>query len=1027
MRLWATLVSAVLMGQILVPPSVSDTPDPCEASVTKAGVDAQAADIERSAFGIYCLISFKTVGNDYVMTVPPSVSQIDYLVVGGGGGGASGGGGGGGVLQGFDHMVTAGSELDITVGAGGAGGNGGNREPVLAAKSGESSGIEVQGEPAILALGGGAGGSRFGGTLASQTGASGGGARFDCPSDPGNACNDGRWGPLGNAGLGTPGQGNPGAPATFAAFGAGGGGGGAGGPGGNTNKTHIAGDGGVGVPSSITGAELYFGGGGGGGINDNSNQYGFVEAGVYKRSASIVIEHRGAGGIGGLGGGGNGSSYGYTSGIQGVKANATAGLPNTGGGGGGTDPEDINGQPGGSGIVVLRWVGSQNLRTITFNSNSPSAQTSTQVVSADVTSTLDRNLFTRDGFIFSGWEVQRDLVGELDYQDAATISTSLDITLYAQWDEGVTATVTFDANRDSDPGTGSMSAQTAGQSLPLTKNTFTRDGYRFSGWNTQVDGTGFAYADEAIFAFQFDATMYAQWTQIVTEYTVTFFGNGADGGNTPGQRASSPTALRLNGFTRAGFNFLGWSTTFNDNNFQPDATSGLNDYRDGQSYSFASNLSLFAVWVAQANNTLVFDGNTADSGATPSQIASSSTLLNSNGFLKENHTFLGWNTRADGSGTSYDSGYVYSFATGLTLYAQWGEHYSVTYDANEASSGNAHAFQNSFVGSTGVDLALNSGNLVRTGFRLAGWNKLSTGLGSPYALGARGIRFTEDTTLYAQWAPATYKIIYVADNKTSGTEPSDQTFQFGTPVSIAENSGELERSGFSFVGWSTEPDASVATFEPAASDVNLSSDTVLFAAWLALPASDPAPGQEEPGFSEPAPNLPTGDFVQEVPSLDPGQEVTIAEGDQETIFLTGDFLNLITEVKLGGLLVLPFEAAANGEQITITIPPTRSGALKLTLSFGSLSLEQAITVSRTVEPGVVNAGTFNGIVAIYAKNFEGRRLSAKVGEDWVIVDALDARFVRIIERVRWYDYGLTVRIFIDRRLVRTVNLITASS
>jgi hypothetical protein len=133
---------------------------------------------------------------------------------------------------------------------------------------------------------------------------------------------------------------------------------------------------------------------------------------------------------------------------------------------------------------------------------------------------------------------------------------------------------------------------------------------------------------------------------------------------------------------------------------------------------------------------------------------------------------------------------------------------------------------------------------------------------------------------------------------------------------------------------------------------------------------------------------------------------------------------LITEVKLGGLLVLPFEASANGEQISVTIPAIRAGDLKLTLHYGAHSLEQEISISKVIETGVVNAGTFKGIVALYAKNFEGRRLSAKVGKDWVIVDSLQGRFVRIIEKIDWTEYKLAVRIFIDRRLVRTVNLTT---
>lgn len=51
-------------------------------------------------------------------------------------------------------------------------------------------------------------------------------------------------------------------------------------------------------------------------------------------------------------------------------------------------------------------------------------------------------------------------------------------------------------------------------------------------------------------------------------------------------------------------------------------------------------------------------------------------------------------------------------------------------------------------------------------------------------------------------------------------------------------------------------------------------------------------------------------------------------------------------------------------------------------------------------------------------------MSAKVGKDWVIVDSLDSNFVRVIERVRWVGHELAVRIFIDRKHVRTVDLVT---
>jgi uncharacterized repeat protein (TIGR02543 family) len=46
----------------------------------------------------------------------------------------------------------------------------------------------------------------------------------------------------------------------------------------------------------------------------------------------------------------------------------------------------------------------------------------------------------------------------------------------------------------------------------LNANTFTRENYKFIGWNTAADGSGATYADEgAILELTGDMTLYAQW------------------------------------------------------------------------------------------------------------------------------------------------------------------------------------------------------------------------------------------------------------------------------------------------------------------------------------------------------------------------------------------------------------------------------------------------------------------------------------------------------------------------------------
>ena len=76
--------------------------------------------------------------------------------------------------------------------------------------------------------------------------------------------------------------------------------------------------------------------------------------------------------------------------------------------------------------------------------------------------------------------------------------------------------------------------------------------------------------------------------------------------------------------------------------------------------------------------TINFDGNGSTGGSTASQqIAAGNTAsLNANGFTRAGYVFTGWNTAANGFGTSYADGadYAVTPATGdisVTLYAQW--------------------------------------------------------------------------------------------------------------------------------------------------------------------------------------------------------------------------------------------------------------------------------------------------------------------------------------------------------------------
>ncbi len=69
--------------------------------------------------------------------------------------------------------------------------------------------------------------------------------------------------------------------------------------------------------------------------------------------------------------------------------------------------------------------------TITFHNGT---ETTTQTVNDFEASVLDACTFTRDGYVFAGWNTKADGTGDY-YADEATVTLFADLDLYAQWDQ----------------------------------------------------------------------------------------------------------------------------------------------------------------------------------------------------------------------------------------------------------------------------------------------------------------------------------------------------------------------------------------------------------------------------------------------------------------------------------------------------------------------------------------------------------------------------------------------------------------
>lgn len=238
-------------------------------------------------------------------------------------------------------------------------------------------------------------------------------------------------------------------------------------------------------------------------------------------------------------------------------------------------------------------------------------------------------------------------------------------------------------------------------------------------------------------------------------FTITYEANGATAGdvptdNTEYESGEAATVLEnTGGLERDGYRFTGWNTA-------ADATG--DSYQAGDTLTVEdASVTLYAEWVALGEYAVTYNANGADGGSAPSaQTKTEGTDLtlatNSGGLSKTGHTFVGWNTATDGSGTAYAEGAPYAGDADLVLYAEWAAliAYAVTYDPNGATSGTVPDDQMKF---EGVSLALadNSGGLARDGVAFTGWNTAPDGMGTSYSVGGA---YTADAalTLYAEWA-----------------------------------------------------------------------------------------------------------------------------------------------------------------------------------------------------------------------------------------------------------------------------------
>lgn len=253
-----------------------------------------------------------------------------------------------------------------------------------------------------------------------------------------------------------------------------------------------------------------------------------------------------------------------------------------------------------------------------------------------------------------------------------------------------------------------------------------------------------------------------------------------------------------------------------------------NDNGDSATTTVTFNVSVPA-WTSY---TVSYNAN-GGTGAPSSQTKwkNQALTLSSTKPTRTGYTFSKWNTKSDGSGTSYSSGASYTANSAVTLYAIWTENaLTVNYYSNYAMYAAFKGEEISVSASTNVlvhsqlfyyDNAYSSGlanvqnvdyiYLSRTGYAPTGyWGtstdggtlvnhnaSFSTGQALAQAFGKSLASGNASINVYAQWQENAYTLSY--DSNGGFGDISPQTVEWGATFNLSNNT--FTREGYKFLGW----------------------------------------------------------------------------------------------------------------------------------------------------------------------------------------------------------------------------------
>ncbi|MDR2591490.1 MAG: InlB B-repeat-containing protein [Chitinispirillales bacterium] len=336
---------------------------------------------------------------------------------------------------------------------------------------------------------------------------------------------------------------------------------------------------------------------------------------------------------------------------------------------------------------------------------------------------------------------------------------------------------------------------------------------RFKEW-TSSSGAAIANPENSTTSFTMpprEVTVTASF-RAIPQYTVTYNGNGNDGGSVPTDHDSpydsgaTVTVLGSGDLTKSGYYFSSWNT-------QNDGSG--RQFGVGEPFTITGPTTLFAIWTPNGveSYNVTVTGGSGGGSYTPGQ------PVTVRADIVGGYTFKHWTSNPNvdfNDATSPTATFTMpSSDVEVTAYIEQIPSYLLTVNISPANSGNVSIYPTNlppvpggYSCQAGTDVTATA--TAENGYRFDRWEGVTD---TSYIM---NIRVNENTTLTAIFVPTTttqptqnYKLTVNIKPENSGTvalNPTlpDNIYPANTPVTAKATAAP----GYRFIGWSDESNAS---------------------------------------------------------------------------------------------------------------------------------------------------------------------------------------------------------------------------